>query len=90
MFLQHVLERGKPQERSQIIKNLSGQVIKMSQHKFASNVVEKCLDYGDAASRELLISEVIGQNEGNDNLLVSLLRIVNSLYVSLLCSCPHC
>lgn len=67
---QHVLERGKPQERSQIIKNLSGQVIKMSQHKFASNVVEKCLDYGDAASRELLISEVIGQNEGNDNLLV--------------------
>lgn len=67
---QHVLERGKTQERSQIIKNLAGQVIKMSQHKFASNVVEKCLEYGDPASRELLIAEVIGQNEGNDNLLV--------------------
>ena len=43
----------------------------MSQHKFASNVVEKCLEYCDPTSRELLISEVIGKNEGNDNLLVS-------------------
>ncbi|XP_057545484.1 pumilio homolog 6, chloroplastic-like isoform X2 [Amaranthus tricolor] len=67
---QHVLERGRPQERSQIVKNISGQVIQMSQHKFASNVVEKCLEYCDPTSRELLISEVIGKNEGNDNLLV--------------------
>ncbi|KAK9697535.1 hypothetical protein RND81_08G044100 [Saponaria officinalis] len=67
---QHVLERGKTQERSQIIKNLHGQIVKMSQHKFASNVVEKCLEYGDAASRELIISEVVGQNEENDNFLV--------------------
>ncbi|KAL2928860.1 Pumilio-like protein 5 [Bienertia sinuspersici] len=67
---QHVSRGGKPQERSQIIKNLCGQVIHMSQHKFASNVIEKCLEYGDPASRELLISEVVGQNEGNDNLLV--------------------
>lgn len=67
---QHVLERGKPQERTQIIKNLSGQVVKMSQHKFASNVVEKCLEYGEPDARELLIVEVIGQNDGNDNLLV--------------------
>ena len=69
--LQHVLERGKPQERTQIIKNLSGQVVKMSQHKFASNVIEKCLEYGNPDARELLIVEVIGQNDGNDNLLVS-------------------
>lgn len=67
---QHVLERGKPQERTQIVKNLSGQVVKMSQHKFASNVIEKCLEYGDPDARELLIVEVIGQNDGNDNLLV--------------------
>ncbi|XP_074273723.1 pumilio homolog 5-like [Silene latifolia] len=67
---QHVLERGKPEERTQIIKNLCGQVVKMSQHKFASNVVEKCLEYGDAPSRELLIAEVVGEVEGSDNLLV--------------------
>ncbi|KAK9715479.1 hypothetical protein RND81_06G167900 [Saponaria officinalis] len=67
---QHVLEKGKPRERTQIIKNLHGQVVKMSQHKFASNVVEKCLEYGDVPSRELLIAEVVGEIDGSDNLLV--------------------
>lgn len=68
---QHVLERGKPQERSQIISKLSGHIVQLSQHKFASNVVEKCLEYGDASERELLIAEIIGHDEQNDNLLVS-------------------
>jgi pumilio RNA-binding family len=42
----------------------------MSQHKYASNVVEKCLEHGDTLERELLIEEIIGQSEDNDNLLV--------------------
>nr|CAD1825426.1 unnamed protein product [Ananas comosus var. bracteatus] len=67
---QHVLQRGKPHERSQIISKLAGQVVQMSQNKFASNVIEKCLEHGDAAERELLIDEIVGQTEGNDNLLV--------------------
>ncbi|GMH03151.1 hypothetical protein Nepgr_004990 [Nepenthes gracilis] len=68
--IQHVLAKGKPQEQSQIIKMLSGQIVQMSQHKFASNVVEKCLQYGDTAAREVLIGEIVGSNEGNDNLLM--------------------
>lgn len=72
MSLQHVLERGKPQERRQIISKLSGHIVQLSQHKFASNVVEKCLEYCDATERELLITEIVGQDEQNDNLLVSL------------------
>lgn len=67
---QHVLERGKPQERSQIMNKLSGQVVQMSQHKFASNVIEKCLEYGSSAERERLIMEIVGQTEGNENLLI--------------------
>jgi pumilio RNA-binding family len=66
-----VLERGRPQERSQIISKLSGHVVQLSQHKFASNVVEKCLEYGDASEREVLIAEIIAHDEQNDNLLVS-------------------
>ncbi|KAF7806671.1 pumilio-like protein 6, chloroplastic isoform X1 [Senna tora] len=66
---QHVLERGKPQERSQIISKLSGHIVQLSQHKFASNVVEKCLKHGDATERELLIGEILGHDEENDNLL---------------------
>lgn len=72
--LQHVLERGKPHERSQIISKLTGKIVPMSQHKYASNVVEKCLEHGDAAEREFLIDEILVQSEDNDNLLVSYLE----------------
>ncbi|KAL0354367.1 UNVERIFIED_CONTAM: Pumilio5 [Sesamum radiatum] len=67
---QHVLERGRPSERSRIISKLSGKIVQMSQHKYASNVVEKCLAFGDAAEREVLIEEILLQSEGNDNLLM--------------------
>ena len=35
-----------------------GKVLSMSQHKFASNVVEKCVQYASRAERALLIDEV--------------------------------
>lgn len=61
---------------------MSGKVVLMSQHKYASNVVEKCLVCGDAAERELLIEEIVGQSEENDNLLVR-----HHVYKFLLNSC---
>lgn len=66
---QHVLERGKPHERNQIICKLAGRIVQLSQHKFASNVIEKCLEYGDSSTRDILIGEIVGHGDGNDNLL---------------------
>ncbi|KAJ7962661.1 Pumilio [Quillaja saponaria] len=66
---QHVLQRGKLHERRQIICKLSGKILEMSRHKYASNVIEKCLEHGDAADRELLIEEIIGKSEENNYLL---------------------
>ncbi|KAG2585052.1 hypothetical protein PVAP13_6KG357100 [Panicum virgatum] len=66
---QHVLERGKSHERSQIITKLAGQVVTMSQNKFASNVIEKSFQHGDIVERDLLIRQIVEQTEGNDNLL---------------------
>lgn len=66
---QHVLERGKPPERHLIITKLSGNIVQLSQHKFASNVVEKCLEYGDSNTLDIIIGEIIGQGDGIDNLL---------------------
>ncbi|KAL6496861.1 hypothetical protein OROGR_028790 [Orobanche gracilis] len=67
---QHILEMGKPLERSRIISKLCGKIVQMSQHKYASNVVEKCLELGDAAERQLLIQEILLQSkEDNDSLL---------------------
>ena len=64
------MERGKPDERRKIIEKLTGNVVQMSQHKYASNVVEKCLEHGDGTERELLIEEIMGKSEEDDHLLV--------------------
>ncbi|XP_024965523.1 pumilio homolog 5-like isoform X3 [Cynara cardunculus var. scolymus] len=66
---QHVLKRGKPEERSQIVHKLAGHVVQLSQHKFASNVIEKCLEYGDSAARGILIEEIVGLGDNSENLL---------------------
>ena len=67
---QHVLEHGKPHERSAIIKKLAGQIVQMSQQKFASNVVEKCLTFGGPAERQILVNEMLGTTDENEPLQV--------------------
>ncbi|XP_042511378.1 pumilio homolog 4-like isoform X2 [Macadamia integrifolia] len=66
--VQHVLQHGKPHERSAIISKLAGQIVKMSQQKFASNVVEKCLTFGGPKERQLLVNEMLGATEENEPL----------------------
>ncbi|KAG1365802.1 Pumilio [Cocos nucifera] len=65
---QHVLEHGKPHEQSAIIKKLAGQIVQMSQQKFASNVVEKCLTFGGPEERQLLVNEMLGSTDENEPL----------------------
>lgn len=67
-FEQHVLEHGKPHERSAIIQKLAGQIVQMSQQKFASNVVEKCLTFGGPEERQFLVNEMLGTTEENEPL----------------------
>lgn len=66
---QHVLKRGSLEERSQIVRKLADHVVQLSQHKFASNVIEKCLEYGDPMAKGILIEEIVGLGENSDNLL---------------------
>ncbi|KAK4408802.1 Pumilio2 [Sesamum angolense] len=66
--VQHVLEHGKPDERSAIIQELAGKIVQMSQQKFASNVVEKCLTFGDPSERQLLVNEMLGTTDENEPL----------------------
>ncbi|CAK9187867.1 unnamed protein product [Ilex paraguariensis] len=66
--VQHVLEQGRPHERSAIIQELAGNIVQMSQQKFASNVVEKCLTFGDPTERQLLVNEMLGTNDENEPL----------------------
>jgi hypothetical protein len=57
--IQHILERGRPSDKSMVVSKIRGQVLQLSKHKFASNVVEKCVDYGTREERQLLIEEVL-------------------------------
>ncbi|KAL3650001.1 hypothetical protein CASFOL_006404 [Castilleja foliolosa] len=68
--IQHVVQHGKPHERSEIISKLAGQIVKMSQQKFASNVIEKCLTFGGPEERQLLVNEMLGSTDENEPLQV--------------------
>lgn len=56
-------EHGKPEDKSQLINSVRGKVLALSQHKFASNVVEKCVTHASRTERSLLIEEVCGFND---------------------------
>ena len=53
------------------MRKLSGHIVQLSLHKFASNVIEKCLEHGGRIERDLIIEEVAGPDESYDSLLVS-------------------
>ncbi|GAB2212479.1 hypothetical protein Droror1_Dr00020449 [Drosera rotundifolia] len=42
----------------------------MSQQKFASNVIEKCLTFGDPVERRTLVNEMLGTTDENEPLQV--------------------
>lgn len=59
--IQHVIEHGSHEDRDKIVAQLKGEVLKYAQHKFASNVIEKCLICGNNQQKSALISEVCGE-----------------------------
>lgn len=63
--IQHVLEHGKKEDKKEIIRHLSGQILKLSQHKFASNVIEKCVQFGSKEDRNIIFKEVVATEPKN-------------------------
>ena len=60
--VQYVLELGHPKAAAAIMRQLGGQYAELSQQKFSSNVVEKCLKLGSpslAEPREAVVRELI-------------------------------
>lgn len=51
-------EHGKAEDKSVLIASVRGKVLILSQHKFASNVVEKCVTHATRTERCFLIEEV--------------------------------
>lgn len=79
--IQHVLEKGRPQDKAAIVAKVRGQVLGMSKHKFASNVVEKCVAFGSRRDRSLLIEEVISVKSDGTCALVIMMKDQFANYV---------
>lgn len=60
-----ILEHGKPEDKLRIVTAVKGKVLSLSQHKFASNVVEKCVSHATRSERASLIDEVISFNDAS-------------------------
>ncbi|KAJ1558499.1 mRNA binding protein puf3, partial [Nowakowskiella sp. JEL0078] len=79
--IQHVLEHGKPQDKALIVGKVRGQVLQMSKHKFASNVIEKCVAFGTRRDRQMLIDEVIQGKPDGTSPLVAMMKDQFANYV---------
>ena len=69
--IQHILENGTQEEKEPILEIVLGSVVQFSKHKFASNVIEKCIKFGDINQRKRILHEVMLGNEtilGDDDI----------------------
>jgi mRNA-binding protein PUF3 len=55
---QHIIQHGKPEDRAQIIKIVTGNLLTLSKHKFASNVVEKSIQFGTDEQRKAIVAQL--------------------------------
>ena len=57
--MQHVIECGELEDKAKIQRIVRENFIQFSKHKFASNVVEKCIIYGDPGQRQMFVDDVV-------------------------------
>jgi len=66
--IQHIVEKSGANKCDKIYRFIAGKVYDFSIHKFASNVVEKCLTLGNSKQRKEIVDEILAR-EDNDSLL---------------------
>ncbi|KAI1144191.1 ARM repeat-containing protein [Hypoxylon sp. FL0543] len=55
---QHIIAQGEPEDRQQVIQLVLQKLLFFSKHKFASNVVEKSIEYGTNEDRKAIRSQL--------------------------------
>lgn len=71
---QHIIEHGGAEDRAKVINLIKDQLLSFSKHKFASNVVEKCLVYGTDEQRHQIMMKIAEPNERGESNLLSLIK----------------
>ncbi|KAI5181748.1 pumilio RNA-binding family [Nematocida sp. AWRm80] len=70
--IQHILEKGTEEHRRQIISALSDKIVRHSTHKFASNVMEKCVMCGTPDDRRYMLSQLIPSKDTSSDVLIQI------------------
>lgn len=71
---QHIIEHGAPEDRAAIIDIVKNQLLAFAKHKFASNVVEKCLVFGSDDERREIMMKISEKTERGESTLVMLIK----------------
>ena len=77
--IQNIIEKIKDNEK--IYDGIQGKIFEYSLHKFASNVVEKCLALGNKVQTQRIVNEIIEQDNKTNNALLSLVKDKYGNYV---------
>ena len=73
--IQYILENNrKNNELNEIYQSLKGHIYDYSFHKFASNVIEKALSYGDQKQKNEIIKEIMLLEEKENDVIISLVK----------------
>ncbi|KAI8634834.1 ARM repeat-containing protein [Xylariaceae sp. FL1651] len=59
---QHIIAHGEPEDRSIMIRHVIDRLLLLSKHKFASNVVEKCIEFGTVEERRAIRIKLTAMN----------------------------
>ncbi len=78
---QHVIEHGKDEDKAKIILIVTSQLVLFSKHKFASNVVEKSIQFGTDEQRREIMTSLTALNEKRESPLQTLMRDQYGNYV---------
>ena len=72
--IQHLLEVNKGKDCEEIFKLIKGKVFEMSTHKFASNIIERCLYFGSKDQKYNIIDEVLSKDDYLHDSIISLVK----------------
>lgn len=79
--IQFILEKGSVHDRDRVIQNLTGYMLPMSKHKFASNVCEKALQAANTEQRRGLIEEISLMRPDGMNPIITMIKDQYANYV---------
>ena len=78
---QHVIEHGGLEDRARVFELVKAQLLVFSKHKFASNVVEKCLTYGTDEQRRHIMLKIAEKTDRPESTMLMLIKDSYGNYV---------